>query len=151
MVFFLSSRRRHTRCALGTGVQTCALPISMIVECGAGTTEVAVLSLGGVCLTRSLRGGGAELDAAIIDYLHSRHKLLVGRSSAERIKYALGEACTRGGAADTIAVKGRSLMSGLPAAIRIAPIEFADVIERPAQHIVDLILELLRSTEHKSE
>src|SRR3546814_8276148 len=72
--------------------------------------------------------------------------LLVGRSSAERIKYALGEACTRGGAADTIAVKGRSLMSGLPAAIRIAPIEFADVIERHAQHIVDLILELLAET-----
>src|SRR3546814_8418652 len=93
--------------AIGANLEIDAPQGTMIVECGAGTTEVAVLSLGGVCLTRSLRGGGAELDAAIIDYLHSRHKLLVGRSSAERIKYALGEACTQGGAADTIAVKDR--------------------------------------------
>lgn len=132
--------------AIGANLKINAPQGTLIVECGAGTTEVALLSLGGVCLTRSLRGGGAELDAAIIDYLHSRHKLLVGRSSAERIKYAIGEAYTRGGAAGTIEVKGRSLVSGLPAAIRIAPIEFADVIERHAQHIVDLILELLAQT-----
>lgn len=126
--------------AIGANLEIDAPQGTLIVECGAGTTEVALLSLGGVCLTRSLRGGGAELDAAIIDYLHSRHKLLIGRSSAERIKYALGEAN------GSIEVKGRSLMSGLPAAIRIAPIEFADVIERHAQHIVDLILELLAQT-----
>lgn len=132
--------------AIGANLEIDAPQGTMIVECGAGTTEVALLSLGGVCLTRSLRGGGAELDAAIIDYLHSRHKLLVGRSSAERIKYALGEAYTRGSAADAIEVKGRSLVSGLPGAIRVAPIEFADVIERHAQHIVDLILELLAET-----
>lgn len=132
--------------AIGANLEIDAPQGTMIVECGAGTTEVALLSLGGACLTRSLRGGGAELDAAIIEFLHARHKLLVGRSSAERIKYAIGEACTRGGAADAIEVKGRSLVSGLPAAIRIAPTEFADVIERHAQHIVDLILEVLAET-----
>src|SRR3546814_8048938 len=70
--------------AIGANLEIDAPQGTMIVECGAGTTEVAVLSLGGVCLTRSLRGGGAELDAAIIDYLHSRHKLLVGRSKIGR-------------------------------------------------------------------
>lgn len=132
--------------AIGANLEINAPQGTMIVECGAGTTEVAVLSLGGVCLTRSLRGGGAELDAAIIDYLHVGHKLLVGRGTAERIKYALGEACSRGGAADCIDVKGRSLVSGLPTAIPIARIGFADVIERHAQHIVDLILEVLAQT-----
>lgn len=132
--------------AIGANLEIDAPQGTMIVECGAGTTEVALLSLGGVCLTRSLRGGGAELDAAIIDYLHTGYKLLVGRSTAQRIKYALGEACSRGGAADAIDVKGRSLVSGLPTAIRIAPAEFGEVIERHAQHIVDLILELLAQT-----
>lgn len=132
--------------AIGANLKIDAPQGTMIVECGAGTTEVALLSLGGVCLTRSLRGGGAELDASIIDYLHSRHKLLIGRSSAERIKYALSEACTRSDTADTIEVKGRSLVSGLPAAVRLAPIALGDVIERHAQHIVDLILEVLAQT-----
>lgn len=132
--------------AIGANLEIDAPQGAMIVDCGAGTTEVALLSLGRVCLTRSLRGGGAELDAAIIDYIHARYKLLVGRSTAERVKYALGEACARGAAVDTIEVKGRSLVSGLPAAIRIPPIEFADVIERHAQHIVELILELLAET-----
>src|SRR3546814_10248765 len=71
--------------AIGANLEIDAPQGTMIVECGAGTTEVAVLSLGGVCLTRSLRGGGAELDAAIIDYLHSRHKLLVGDRKSTRL------------------------------------------------------------------
>lgn len=132
--------------AVGANIEIDAPRGTMIVECGAGTTEVAVLSLGGVCLTRSLRGGGAELDAAIGEYLHARYKLLVGRGSAEQLKYALGEAFTPGRPTDAIEVKGRSLVSGLPTAIRIAPIELGEVIERHAQRIVDLILELLADT-----
>src|SRR3546814_11938405 len=74
--------------AIGANLEIDAPQGTMIVECGAGTTEVAVLSLGGVCLTRSLRGGGAELDSAILESLHSRHKLHVGRSRAARHPYA---------------------------------------------------------------
>ncbi len=132
--------------AIGADLEIDAPQGKMIVECGAGTTEVAILSLGGICLTRSLRGGGAELDAAIIDYLHSRHKMLIGRRSAERIKYMLGDACTQSGASIPIEVIGRSLVSGLPTAIRLAPADFREVIDRHAQHIVDVILEVLTQT-----
>ncbi len=132
--------------AIGADWEIAAPQGSLIVECGAGTTEVALLSLGGVCLTRSRRGGSAELDAAIVDHIHAQHKMLISGSGAERIKIALGDSFARGDTTNAIEVRGRNLVSGLPAAITIAPIEFTGVVERHAQHIVDLILELLVET-----
>lgn len=72
--------------AIGAGLPVSAATGTMLVECGAGTTEVAVLSLGGICLTRSVRIGGASLDQAIADALHFRHKFLIGDTTAERVQ-----------------------------------------------------------------
>ena len=132
--------------ALGADLAFQAPHGTLIVECGAGTTEVAILSLGGVVITRSLRGGSAELDTAISDYLHFQHKLLIGRNSAERIKHALCETSVAGGREKRIEAKGRSLETGLPTSLLIRPEEFAGVVEKHAQHIVDLILEALGET-----
>src|SRR5690606_26325725 len=97
------------------------LPVSeavgtMIVECGAGTTEVAVLSLGDICLTRSVRRGGAALDRAIADHLHFRHKFLIGSATAEAIKhdYVRLRAAPGEPAEANIQIKGRSLGTGMP-------------------------------------
>src|SRR3546814_21138996 len=98
----------------------------MIIECGAGTTEVAVLSLGGICLTRSVRVGGASLDKAIADHLHFQHKLLVGELTAERIKQKYAERRAADPTADVrIEVKGRSLATGLSATVAFALTELA--------------------------
>lgn len=120
---------------------------TMIVECGAGTTEVAVLSLGGICLTRSVRIGGASLDQAIADHLHFAHKFLIGDLTAERVKQAYGEHrrldpehC------GTIEVKGRSLATRAPASLHLPPAELDRVVEKHVAHIVDVIREVLNET-----
>lgn len=133
--------------AIGAGLAVREPRATMLVECGAGTTEVAVLSLGGICQTRALRGGGDEMDQAIIDHLHFHHKLLVGRRSAERIKRALETVpVSANGKCSLIEVKGRSLVSGLPTSLRIPSAEIAGVAEKHAQHIVDLMREVLGAT-----
>lgn len=120
---------------------------TMIVECGAGTTEVAVLSLGAICLTQSERVGGASLDQAIADHLHFRHKFLIGDITAERIKQDYGRRRTDDAGSDaSITVKGRSLSSGLPASLQLPFAELDRVVEKHATHIVDLIRDVLSET-----
>lgn len=133
--------------AIGAGLPVSAATGTMLVECGAGTTEVAVLSLGGICLTRSVRIGGASLDQAIADALHFRHKFLIGDTTAERVKQEyvrLREAATK--AAGTIAVKGRSLTSGMPTTIDVTLKELDTVVERHVTEIVEVVLDVLNGT-----
>lgn len=120
---------------------------TMIVECGAGTTEVAVISLGGICLTRSVRGGGAALDQAIADHLHFRHKLLIGELTAERIKreYAMQRLANPDGDGG-VEVKGRSLSSQLPASLWLPHAEVDEVVDKHAGYIVEIIREVLNLT-----
>lgn len=133
--------------AIGAGLPVSAATGTMLVECGAGTTEVAVLSLGGICLTRSVRIGGASLDQAIADALHFRHKFLIGDTTAERVKQEyvqLREAAAK--AAGTIAVKGRSLTSGMPTTIDVTLKELDTVVERHVTEIVEVVLDVLNGT-----
>lgn len=133
--------------AIGAGLPVSAATGTMLVECGAGTTEVAVLSLGGICLTRSVRIGGASLDQAIADALHFRHKFLIGDTTAERVKQEyvrLREAATK--AAATIAVKGRSLTSGMPTTIDVTLKELDTAVERHVTEIVEVVLDVLNGT-----
>jgi len=121
---------------------------TMIVECGAGTTEVAVLSLGGIVLTRSVRRGGAALDRAIADHLHFRHKFLIGDATAEAVKHDYVRARL---AADTPAdaslyVKGRSLGSGMPMAIAVPLAELDQVVEKHVAQIIDVVRNVLLAT-----
>ena len=116
---------------------------------GSGKSNIsdAILWVMGEQRTRALRGGGDELDQAIIDHLHFHHKLLVGRRSAERIKRALETApASENGKCSLIEVKGRSLVSGLPTSLRIPSAEIAGVAGKHAQHIVDLVREVLGAT-----
>ncbi|HZV19008.1 MAG TPA: rod shape-determining protein [Sphingobium sp.] len=121
---------------------------TMIVECGAGTTEVAVLSLGGIVLTRSVRRGGAALDRAIADHLHFRHKFLVGDATAETLKRAYVEARLDPDTPRdaTLQIKGRSLGSGMPTAIAIALAELDQVVERHVAQIIDVVRNVLLAT-----
>jgi rod shape-determining protein MreB len=79
--------------AIGAGLPVTEPTGSMVVDIGGGTTEVAVLSLGGIVYSRSVRVGGDKMDEAIIAYIRRNHNLLVGESSAERIKKEIGSAC----------------------------------------------------------
>jgi actin-like ATPase involved in cell morphogenesis len=101
--------------AIGADLPISAPNGTMIVECGAGTTEVAVLSLGGICLTRSVRVGGATLDKAIADHLHFKHKFLAGELTSERIKLGYREQRRAEAVKDeTIQVKGAASRPDCP-------------------------------------
>ena len=133
--------------AVGAGAQIEAPAGVLLVECGAGTTEVAVMSLGAICLTRSVRVGGAALNQAIADHLHLHHKLLIGDPTAERIKRDYS-ARPRGSAiqGDIIQVRGRSLISMAPASLDVAVAELDRVIERHIRQIIHTIREVLNLT-----
>ncbi len=133
--------------ALGASLPIDAPTGTMIVECGAGTTEVAVLSLGGICVTRSVRVGGATLDKAIADHLHFKHKFLAGELTSEQLKLGYAENRRNDAAKDeTIEVKGRSLATGLPAALALPLTELDRVAEKHFQQIIDAVREVLGGT-----
>ncbi len=131
--------------AVGAGLPVFQASGTMIVECGAGTTEVAVLSLGGICLTRSVRVGGVALNQAIADHLRFRHKFLIGEHVADQIKQEYGKRRNTG--LEAVAeIKGRSLVSMAPALFRIPLVEFDGVMEKHAGQIVDVVRTVLNMT-----
>lgn len=130
--------------ALGVGLPVGESQGSMIIECGAGTTEVVVLSLGAICLRRSIRLGGLALDAAIAEHLHIQHKLLIGAATAERLKMAVVGA--RHDEDDRIIVKGRSILHRGPAMIEIERRELEKIVERHARAIVAVVRDALHET-----
>jgi rod shape-determining protein MreB len=133
--------------AVGAGFEIDRPDGSMIVECGAGTTEVAVISLGEICLTRSVRTGGGALDQALADHLHMRHKFLIGELSAEALKRQLVELLARHDVADRrIEIKGRSLTLGVPTTLAVKADELRGVVERHVAQIVDTVSEVLADT-----
>jgi rod shape-determining protein MreB len=100
--------------AIGAGLPVTEPTGSMVVDIGGGTTEVAVLSLGGIVYSRSIRVGGDKMDEAIIDYIRRNHNLLVGEGSAELIKKEIGSACPpEDGDGRVMAIKGRDRMNGV--------------------------------------
>jgi len=131
--------------AIGAG-----LPIEeprghMIVDAGGGTTEVALISLGGVVVSRSLRIGGDDLDEAIAGHLRREHRLAVGRETAEAIKLAIGTA-GEGARAPSADVRGRDTVTGLPRTIQITPEELSEPLTEPVARIVDLVRATLDRT-----
>lgn len=133
--------------AVGAGLPIQKPVGTMIVECGAGTTEVAVLSLGKICMTRSVRSGGAALDKSISDHLHFQHKFLIGEVTAERLKHSyVGQRVSGGHPSASLLVKGRCLSSGMPASIEIPLSELDAVVERHVRPIVDVVRDVLIET-----
>lgn len=133
--------------AIGAGLPVGEPTGSMVVDIGGGTTEVAVLSLGGVVLSTSIRSAGDKFDEAIIEYMRVTHKLAIGETTAERMKKEIGTACPPDdGDGQTINVKGRDLISGLPKEIAISQRQIAEALAEPVATIIDTIKRALEQT-----
>ena len=133
--------------AIGAGLPVGEPTGSMVVDIGGGTTEVAVLSLGGVVLSTSIRSAGDKFDETIIEYMRVTHKLAIGETTAERMKKEIGTACPPDdGDGDTMHVKGRDLISGLPKEIAISQRQIAEALAEPVATIIDTIKRALEQT-----
>lgn len=133
--------------AIGAGLPIMEATGCMLVECGAGTTEVVVISLGGVCVSRTVRIGGASLDQAITDFLHFRYKFLIGGRSAEKLKLELADEPVMGFGADCdMTIRGRSIESGLPAVLTLPRQAFDDVLVKHFTMIVEAVVDTLNET-----
>lgn len=133
--------------AIGAGLPVTEPTGSMVVDIGGGTTEVAVLSLGGIVYARSVRVGGDKMDSAIISYIRRTMNLLVGESSAERIKKEIGCACPPvKGDGRTIDIKGRDLLNGVPKEIEVSERQIAEALAEPVAAIVEAVKVALENT-----
>ncbi len=133
--------------AIGAGLPVTEPTGSMVVDIGGGTTEVAVLALGGIVYSRSVRVGGDKMDEAIIAYIRRNHNLLVGESSAERIKEQIGSACPpEDGDGPTMEIKGRDLMQGVPRELTISQRQVAESLAEPVGAIIETVKVALEHT-----
>lgn len=128
--------------ALGAGLPVMEIRGSMIVDIGGGTTEVAVISMNGVVVSRSLRVAGDEMDQDIITYIRNKYNLLIGERMAEQVKIAIGSAYPLA-SERTAVVRGRNLVSGLPEAVEVSSVEIREAISGSVQVIVDTIKDAL--------
>ena len=134
--------------AIGAGLPVTEPTASMIVDIGGGTTEVAVLSLGGIVYARSVRVGGDKMDEAIIAYVRRHRNVLIGESSAERIKKQIGSACMpEEGDGRVIGVTGRDLTNGVPKEVMISERQVSESLLEPVGAIVDAVKVGLEHTE----
>ena len=133
--------------AIGANLPVSEPTGSMIVDIGGGTTEVAVLSLGGVVLSTSIRVAGDKFDAAIVEYMRTTHKLAIGEATAERMKKEIGSACPPDdGEGESMHVKGRDLITGLPKEINISQRQIAEALAEPVAQVIDTIKRALEQT-----
>jgi len=133
--------------AIGANLPVSEPTGSMIVDIGGGTTEVAVLSLGGVVISTSIRVAGDKFDSAILEYMRSIHKLAIGEATSERMKKEIGTACPPDdGEGESMHVKGRDLITGLPKEISISQRQIAEALAEPVAQIIDTIKKALEQT-----
>lgn len=118
---------------------------SMVVDIGGGTTEVAIISLGGIVTSQSIRVAGDEMDDAIIQYIKKTYNLMIGERTAEAVKFEIGSAGIPDGIAD-MDIRGRDLLTGLPKTITITAVEIAEALA----DTVDTIIESVKNTLEKS-
>jgi rod shape-determining protein MreB and related proteins len=131
--------------AIGAGLPVGEPRGNMVVDIGGGTTEVAVISLGGIVVSRSLRVGGYEMDEAIVRYVKDHHKLLIGQERAEEAKIGVGSAIDVAAIPDT-EISGRDLVTGGLRRVRLTAEEARDALRRPLSQIVDTVKQTLEAT-----
>ncbi len=131
--------------AIGAGLPVAEPTGSMIVDIGGGTSEVAVISLGGIVTSRSVRVAGDEFDMAIINYIKKKYNLLIGERTAENVKIAIGSAFPSENDS-TMDIKGRNLLTGLPENINITSTEIREALAEPLSHIIEAIKTTLERT-----
>lgn len=130
--------------AIGVGLPVQEPRGNMIVDIGGGTTEVAVISLGGIVSHRSIRIGGDEMDEAIVQHVRRTYNLLIGERTAEEIKKTIGTAIQSEG--KTMEVRGRDLVTGLPKTVEISQEEIRQALSEPVQAIVEAVRITLERT-----
>ena len=130
--------------AIGAGLPISEATGSMVVDIGGGTTEIAVMSLGGVVYSRSLRVAGDAMDGALADYMRKEYNLMIGDSTAERIKKEIGTAIASNN--NTYPVKGRDLRSGTPKEVNITEEDTAEALNEILKQMVNGIKDALENT-----
>ena len=147
---FAGARRVHVveepmAAAIGAGLPVTEPTGSMIVDIGGGTSEVAVISLGGIVASRSVRIAGDAFDTAIINYIKKKHDLLIGERSAENLKIAIGSAFPQG-RETSLEAKGRNVRTGLPETLKVTDSEVREALSEPVSHVVDAVKSTLEDT-----
>lgn len=131
--------------AIGAGLPVQEATGSMVVDIGGGTCEVAVISLGGIVVSKSVRSGGDSIDAAIVRYVRKTFNLLIGDRTAEAIKIEIGTAMKVDNP-PTMDVRGRDLVTGLPKNITVNANHICEAVEEPVSNIVDAVRNTLERT-----
>jgi rod shape-determining protein MreB len=131
--------------AIGAGLPVSEPTGNMIVDIGGGTTEVAVISLGGIVVSQSIRVGGDELDEAIIEHVKREYKLMIGSQTAEEVKLEIGSAHELPEEVEA-EIRGRDLVSGLPKTVVLSSAEVRTALEVPLSQIIDAIKQTLDKT-----
>ena len=131
--------------AIGAGLPVEEAMGSMVVDIGGGTTEIAVISLGGIVTSRSIRIGGDEMDDAISQYIKKTYNLMIGERTSEEIKIKIGSAIVPDGNA-TMDIRGRDLVSGLPKTLTIKSSEIKEALSEPIQKIIEAVKGTLEKT-----
>jgi len=131
--------------AIGAGLPVAEPMGSMVVDVGGGTSEVAVISLGGIVVSQSIRVGGDEMDDAIVNYCKHTHKLLIGQQTAEEVKLELGSAAPLPEEITT-EIRGRDMISGLPKTIMLRSEEVRGALEEPIGQIMGAVKDTLDRT-----
>ncbi|NLP46257.1 MAG: rod shape-determining protein [Epulopiscium sp.] len=131
--------------AIGAGIDISKACGSMLVDIGGGTTDIAVISLGGTVVSHSLKMGGDNFDEAIIRYMRKKHNLLIGERTAEELKIHVGTAYPRSEVV-TMNVRGRNLVTGLPNTIEISSEEMQEALEECISNIIEAVHTVLEQT-----
>lgn len=131
--------------AIGAGLPITEARGSMVVDIGGGTTEVAIFSMGGIIVSRSIRVAGDEMDEDIIQYMRTKYNLLIGERMAERAKVEAGSAFPLP-EEKTYTMRGRNLVSGLPEAVEVSSVELREALSNSVQVVIDAIKDALDET-----
>jgi rod shape-determining protein MreB len=134
--------------ALGAGMDVSEVSGSMVIDVGGGTTDIAILSLGGIVCSKSLRVGGDKFDEAITRYVRKEYNLMIGERTAEELKISIGTAFPKGkqDPNEGIDVRGRDLISGLPKTIVVTAAVVAQALQEPLEQIMSAVKEVLERT-----
>ncbi len=132
--------------AIGAGLPVEEATGNMVVDIGGGTTEIAVISLGGIVTSCSIRIGGDEMDSAIQQYIKRMYNLMIGERTAEEIKINIGTAIVTPDTDKTMDIRGRDLVSGLPKTLTIQAKEIREALDEPIYKIIDAVKSTLEKT-----
>ena len=131
--------------AIGAGLRIEEPEGNMVVDIGGGTSEIAIISLGGIVTAKSIRLGGDELDEAIVNYVKKEYSLMIGERTAEDVKIKIGSAYKEGEEVE-MEIRGRDLITGLPKTMQITSGEVRDALRDPVNSIIDGIKSTLEKT-----